>query len=396
MNKYKSLILIILINCLSSLTKNIYPSSLPMGKLIGLALIINLLIIFFQTLKKIDLLYFLFLIGMYILTFLRISDFSVDLEHIIFFTSTTMIIWKFSELKIREELYKEFLANKGIIIKFCNLSLILVTIALFINSSWIVVNGQRVFFGLCESGHKLAGNLCLIGSLYLISILDEKINIKKLFPFVIIFLIILLSGSRTYLISYAIILAILYIRKLKNIKIIKLLLPFLLIILIYFFLKSSVFARFTIMGQNKYISDNFWEASSSGRLIWWEIDLKDFKEMNLISKLFGNGFTYLYDLNETKYGLRISAHNDFITLLISTGLFGCIGYLCIILRWFFKKNNLNSKSMFIFMILTISLYLFNAMISGVYEAQQYIFCNLFVSLIMISIDKEANSNEIYY
>ena len=122
-----------------------------------------------------------------------------------------------------------------------------------------------------------------------------------------------------------------------------------------------------------------------GRLIWWKIDLEAFSNFDIVNKIFGKGFTYLYDLNLVEYGLRISAHNDFLTLLISTGWFGLLGYLIILKSWFFKKNYNKRKLSDI--IFTILLFIVNAMISGVYGAQQYIFCNLIISLVLLGDNK---------
>jgi len=140
--------------------------------------------------------------------------------------------------------------------------------------------------------------------------------------------------------------------------------------------------RFIVMGTNKYISTNFLEAASSGRLIWWGIDINEFLRFDFLSKMIGRGFTYLYQLNEREYGLLISAHNDFITLAVSMGLLGLIGYTYIIIRWFMKKNN-DGKRPFVAIGLTASMYLWNAMISGVFGAQQYMYANILVGILLL-------------
>lgn len=379
---YKLFIYLLLLNSFVSITNSLYPANLNLGKIVGAVLIIELIAIYIKTLKKNDIYFLIFIITFGMLTLFRINDASIDLENTIFFISTTMILWKFSELSVRKDMKAEFQSMSRKVFWIANLLLGITIISIFFNNCWCVVNGQRVFTGFCDSGHKMAGNLCFLSSIYFLYFLDKEIKIRDLIFFAIIFAIILLTGSRTYMISYFLIMILLYIKKLRKYSIIKLLTPFIILLGIYFFINSSIFARFIIMGQNKYVSNNFWEATSSGRLIWWKIDLNAFGNFDFIHKIIGKGFTYLYNLNLIEYGLRISAHNDFITLLISSGLYGLIGYLLILRRWFLKKNA-NNKVQLLSLIFTVLIFIMNAMISGAYGAQQYMFCNLIISLVLL-------------
>lgn len=396
---YRLFIYMLLLNSFVSLTYSIYPSNLNVGKIVGAVLIIVLIAIYVKTLKKRDIFYLLFICIFDLLTIFRISDVSIDIENIMFFTSTTMILWKFSELSVREKMKSEFNKMSDKVFKITNIMLGVSIISLLFSSSWVVVNGQRVLYGFCDSGHKMAGNLCFLSSIYFLYFINKNMKIRDLFYFAIIFVIILSTGSRTYLISYFIIMLLLYLKKLRQYSIIKLFMPFIVICGIYLFINSSIFARFFLMGENQYISENFWEATSSGRLIWWKIDLEAFSNFNIINKIFGKGFTYLYNLNLVEYGLRISAHNDFLTLIVSTGWFGLLGYLIILKSWFFKINY--NKRKLIDIVFTILLFIINAMLSGVYGAQQYIFCNLIISLVLLEDKlnyekkKENTKNELY-
>ncbi len=395
-NYYRLFIYLILLNSFVSLTNSFYPSNLSLGKIIGAMIIIVLFAIYIKNLKRKDIYFFMFIIIFDVMQLFRLEDISVDLENIIFFTSTTMILWKFSEIDIRMKLKSEFEKISNTIFIITNFLLAVVIFSLFSNSSWVIVNGQRIFMGFCDSGHKMAGNLCFISSIYFLYFINKKIRIRDMIYFAIIFSIILLTGSRTYLMSYLVIMILLYIKKMRKNNFIKLLSPFIMLIGIYLFINSSIFARFFIMGQNQYVSNDFWEATSSGRLIWWKIDLETFGNFDFIHKIVGKGFTYLYHLNLIEYGLKISAHNDFITLLISSGIYGIIGYIIILKQWFFKKDE-NKKFNAISIIITILMYMINAMISGVFGAQQYVFCNLIISLVLLnnnSNKKEKIKNEI--
>ena len=377
-NYYRLYIQMILLNCLISLTNSLIPNFLPLGKLVGFIQIIILLVIYIVRLTKEDVLFLVLLFIVDFIAVLNISDLPIDLENIIFFTATVLMLWKFSQLYHRKRLKEEITIMGENLFHITILLLFFVLVALPFSTSWADVNDQRVFMAFCESGHKLSGNLCLISALFLIYFEDKKFKLFDLFWFCIPFVLVSLTGSRTYLVSYSFVMIALYLTKLKNYKLKPFLLPAILVGGVYILMSSSVMNRFTIMGSNKYISNNFWEATSSGRLIWWKIDIDEFMSFSTINKLFGKGFTFLYNLNEQEYGLRIDAHNDYITLLISIGLFGVGFYIWVLCKWFFKNNYNNRIS---FVIVTILMHTWNALISGVFGAQQYIFANLFIALV---------------
>jgi len=382
MSYYRMLLELMIVNACASLTKTLYPDSLPLGKLIGFLQIIVIVMIYVKSMKKKDLLLFLYLLVFDFIVLFRIVDSSIDLENMTYFTSTCLMLWKFTDVNMRNRLKREIelMGKKPYIC--ANILLITIIVALFFSQSWYVVNGQRVFYGFCESGHKLSGNLCFIGSLYLVYFSDKQFRLPQLVYYAVPFVLLSLTGSRTYMVSYLVILIVLYLTKLRYYKLKQLLLPSVLVGMVYYILNSSVMERFIVMGTNKYISTNFLEAASSGRLIWWGIDINEFLRFDFLSKMIGRGFTYLYQLNEREYGLLISAHNDFITLAVSMGLLGLIGYTYIIIRWFMKKNN-DGKRPFVAIGLTASMYLWNAMISGVFGAQQYMYANILVGILLL-------------
>ena len=185
--------------------------------------------------------------------------------------------------------------------------------------------------------------MCLLMMLLLYYFYDKKFKLYYLLYFMIPPIIVLMSGSRTYFVSLMITLVLLYQFKLKQHKFRFLIVPLILVLIIYAILNSNVFERFFMMGNNHYISENFWEAASSGRLIWWKIDLDIFSNLNFINQFFGMGYPYVYDINLIYYGLRISAHNDFINILISLGYFGLVAYILILGRVFYQLKKITRK-----------------------------------------------------
>lgn len=383
MSYYRVYIWLIMLNSFVSLINKLIPSSIPAGKLVGFMQVFILLMIYVRNLKKKDVLFLFGLFFVDVVILIQIKDLSIDLENAMFLTATCLALWKFSGIKERIMLSNEIELMGKTLFYTANFLLFIVCAGLLISSNWFFVNGQRVYYGFCDSGHKLSGNLCLIATVYLCYFKNRQLKLIDLLYFLLPFALLSVTGSRTYMVSFLVFLIVLYLLKLRSYKFKQLLVPCLLVGIIYFLLNSSILQRFVLMGENQYISDNFWEATSSGRLIWWKIDIESFLQANIWEKLFGRGFTFLYNLNERLYGLRISAHNDFLTLLLSTGLVGMLGYCVVLIEWFFKKD-ISGKITPITVALVITAYLWNAMISGVYGAQQYMNANILLSVVLLN------------
>ena len=389
-NIYKAFIYLMLMNIFVSLTYQLYPPMLPLGRIVGFLQIIVIIWIYWKTLKKMDIWIIFFLIVFDLIAIFRISEPSIDLENLMYFTSTCLILWKFCEKGIREKFIEVFKENEKKIFLITIILLSIPVLGLFYKKAWVNVNGINTYMGLCDSGHKLSGNMCFCASIFFTYFIDKRMKISNLIYFLIPFMIVLVSGSRTYCISYLCILIILYITKLKEYKLKIFLIPVAFAIIFYMLINSSIFERFFAMGSNQYVSDNFLEATSSGRLIWWKIDINAFLKFDFIHKIIGRGFTYLYNLNLMEYGLAISAHNDFLTLLLGGGIFGIFGYLIILLRWFFKDKGNNRK---LLNFLAFAMIMINACISGFYGAQQYLFANIVVSLAIYVFYKDREKKD---
>lgn len=70
---------------------------------------------------------------------------------------------------------------------------------------------------------------------------------------------------------------------------------------------------------------------SSGRFTFWLIDIMAWVKLPLLHKLFGNSFLYLYKVNYLYFRLPIGAHNDFISMLVGTGVIGLTLYMIILI-----------------------------------------------------------------
>ena len=85
-NIYKAFIYLMLINIFVSLTYQLYPPMLPLGRIVGLLQIFIIIWIYLKTLKKMDVWIIFFLIVFDLIAIFRISEPSIDLENLIYFT----------------------------------------------------------------------------------------------------------------------------------------------------------------------------------------------------------------------------------------------------------------------------------------------------------------------
>lgn len=388
MNKltYKTLIYLIVINSFVSITNVFYPSSLPLGKILGGLLLINILVIYKESLKKSDLLLFIFIGSFFSLAILNSIEHNITIEHLMFFLSTVLLIWKIADKNIRQNLKIVLYSKQKMLDKYIKFSIILLVIGLFIPKCYQYVNGDNLYYGFAESGHKLAANICFITALTIFVYNKKSFKIHHLCYLVILFIVLLATGSRTYCFPEVVFLFVYYKLKLSNLKVKWIITPVIIISLAYLLFNSNVLDRFIAMGNNQYVSSNFWEAASSGRLIWWKIDINEFLGLSFLQQLIGKGFSYVYIINEQYYGLKINAHNDFLNVLLAVGWSGFIGYVEIIIRLIYKfKKQLvyrNDGDSILKICIVAFCILWNACISGFYGSQQYVFSFIILLIIL--------------
>lgn len=99
------------------------------------------------------------------------------------------------------------------------------------------------------------------------------------------------------------------------------------------------------------------DAISSTRSLMWTDCLRAFIESSPIMKVFGGGFSYVKDIISADLTGRVWAHNDFVELLVATGIIGFVGFYIIFTFGLSKQPN-SSK------IAIISLYIISAAFNG--------------------------------
>lgn len=172
--------------------------------------------------------------------------------------------------------------------------------------------------------------------------LVKKEAIRNFLLFVI-FLAAIISAKRSAILI-CILIAIVYIwfNYIKNKKshaIIRIAIPIIFIVCIYFFISNVmssrseyVFSRFSSISEDK----------GSGRDIVWRNVLDTYSKSPVLEKIIGHGHNSAIIVNRG-HNIDLSAHNDFLEVLFDYGIIGLILYLLLhiylIKRLFFLKRN---------------------------------------------------------
>ncbi len=107
----------------------------------------------------------------------------------------------------------------------------------------------------------------------------------------------------------------------------------------------------------------FLEVFTNGRSEFWAIDMQAFLASDWFTMLFGHGFSYVYDLNQSEIGMRLYAHNDFINLLLNFGIVGLGVYFAVFLPVLAK---IKSRCGLFMCLLFGFMWLFNAFFNMLY------------------------------
>ena len=136
------------------MTYNIYPSQIPLGKILGEFFLLNIIYIYIKTFKLIDIFLIIFLIVSNLIAVIKSTDSQITIENILFFSSTILTLWKCADTKFQLNMIKVIDSYNRYILYFYKSIITFTIIALFISSSYKFVNGSKLFYGFAQSGHK--------------------------------------------------------------------------------------------------------------------------------------------------------------------------------------------------------------------------------------------------
>jgi len=105
---------------------------------------------------------------------------------------------------------------------------------------------------------------------------------------------------------------------------------------------------------------------TSSRSVFWAADIKAFMHSDLLHKFFGNGYNFIYDINNGVVKALIWGHNDFIHIIVSNGIFGIVIYIMAFVDFLRKyiRTVLIDKRLLVMAIVTL---LFCALFDGLYH-----------------------------
>lgn len=298
----------------------------------------------------------------YIYTIVKTGTIPYNINELFYFPF--MILYLIYSNDHIAELKKYFIKDKKYISCIVNIWTILVLVSFAMPSSYTVEWGGASYFGsYCRTVWRLAPTCVFVMAVSIIGI--NLYKNKKYFVYSIVpFIAILAGGSRTYvMVAFCLILIAWYCVLNSKKNFVLTCIPFLLIIL-FIMLNSSVMNKFSATTYSSSSYFDLWGTITSGRSIFWAADIESFFKSSIITKLFGQGFNSVYEINYKAFGGKVWAHNDFIQCLISHGLIGLMLYLLVMFRIFrnLKKNNTN----ILICILVIMIWLFNAMFNMFY------------------------------
>lgn len=218
---------------------------------------------------------------------------------------------------------------------FCALLVLwclIVVVSIPMGSSWQISDtGQRYFVSITGSSFQLMPTALMMASLAgcLLRISFSKpVLLSLAVPFYVAFS----SGSRTYFALIALVLFVTLEHCVSRKKTRVIIALFLIIVGLVAYAQSGVSEKFDyVTGQGVEYSGSFINSITSGRWDMWAYEVSAFGSSSFLHQLFGNGFDYIYQVNQEAVGVELWAHNDFLNILLTHGLVGLVVYISVCL-----------------------------------------------------------------
>ncbi len=189
---------------------------------------------------------------------------------------------------------------------------------------------------------------------------NKKFNLHMIIPLTAVFIL----QVRTYLVISMVVACMAYYSIFrKKIYFFATIIP-VGILAVFFILQTSIGARFTNFTESYY--GGVLATVTSSRSVFWAADIQAFLESSWICKFFGNGYNYIYDVNNRIVNTLIWGHNDVIHILVTNGILGLYIYLYAIFL-FIKKFVSSVKIDKRLMIMAVVALSFCALLDGLYH-----------------------------
>lgn len=198
----------------------------------------------------------------------------------------------------------------------------LVVISMPFPTSFVHEALNTVFFrSFSSDAFRLASSCILI--MVLLHILAYYKNTAIFLLEAIPMLVIFSAGTRVYLLVGAGFFFLSLYLLCKNKQIFWMSLIPIILIMTVAVLNSSIVDKFTLVALSQQsFYGNFLDAFTSGRTVFWGLELDAFGELPLWKQLIGNGLSFAYEVTGIRYVRSIWSHNDFVHMLMSYGWIG--------------------------------------------------------------------------
>ncbi len=324
---------------LTTFTQTLSPFSLNRILAVGIVLLL-IYMAFLKSPTYSGIISYIYLIVIYFYTSLIAQDFLKNIEDVIYFSTTVLLVIALHKKQNLDDISNSFIDLKRFTKIVIWVSELLLLKALFSSNCYDIAWGGDVYFTAWSSTqHSLASACCTLIVIVILYYKEKFFSLIQILFIAIPAFCILQSGARVFLLTLVILLVVYINSKTKKNsgRIISLIVV--IGVVIYAFLNSNMLNKVMYLLNNPYNADIL-NSFTGGRTDFWKIDLLYFSESNILYKIFGQGFDCIYRVNESLFGIKIWAHNDIINLLVSIGIFGTLFY---ILCWIklFKKSKID-------------------------------------------------------
>lgn len=366
---------------ITTLTQDLY--SFQINQIVGGLLILLIILNEIPLVKKKYIFLSLYCLFSLAQTFIMTDNYSLaTIETIRFISFILLFMFIMKENNIimfGEELKKQnnFLLNILILGNF------VILFSLFRPESYSNEWGSEAYFkGYTSFFHTMASVSCLLLSLALVYLKNNKFKIYHIIFLLIPVIAIVSTGARTFIIPL-VILMFAYIRyTIKKVSIRRVMYVAITVMLSYVLLTSSMADKFLFVSDNPYVTNKY-DSFTNGRNKIWLVDIQEFLNNNLFYKLFGKGFTYSYELHKNTLGQNIWSHSDIFNILVCGGIAGLLTYIyCIYTVFYSMFNKYGNRLKSVIYLLYITL---PAVLNGFYEYQHYVISAIvFFSFLQLS------------
>ena len=346
----------------------------------ALLLILNVLLLFQNKVRKDTFLKLLFLMIHYVFVII-VTKFPIAnvnlVAYFIFFIFYTYFI-----IDYQKRLIEWFKYNKKIMMILVILWSVIVGISIFLPSSYhFHKSGAYYFTSFTTTTFRLAPTAVFI---QIIAIILQIFHKQKyaVFYSIIPMYTYFMGSSRSYLVVGLFLFFISWYLFCDNKKVFNLSLIPIVIIMLFAIAETSIGTKIEYTLDEERYGD-FWFKVSSSRSQLWTVALGSWLQTGFINKFFGNGLGFVYDL------VGLWAHNDFIEILCSFGILGVLHYIYSI-YYLFKNGKIDSQIPWIISISIFFAWFFNAFFNMHYTY----FCAMLPFPFLVFAIKYCFSNEV--